>query len=182
MSLSRSRHRLLAAAAVAVCAGSVFTSSQTASAQITTLDKGHSLLLSSGLQIWGLNTDSFQYTFNYNNFTAANMNAVMWSYGQSNPGALSNGQKWGKWVMPDPANPSYTSPANSLNSTENAHKNDLVALQIGDEQQSDLENTSGYTKAWFDAAHNAGLFTDKLMYINSTFWNDASKFINFIGA
>ena len=67
-------------------------------AQIATLDKGHSLLVADGLQIWGLNTDAFQYNFNYNNLAAANMNAVMWSYNQSNPGVLSAGQKWGKWT------------------------------------------------------------------------------------
>src|SRR3954451_16230510 len=67
-------------------------------AQIASLDKGHQLLVNQGLQIWGLNTDSFQYSFNYNNFTAANMNAVMWSYGQSNTPALSAGQKWGRWA------------------------------------------------------------------------------------
>jgi autotransporter-associated beta strand protein len=153
-----------------------------ARAQLTTLDKGHQLLVNSGLQIWGLNTDSFQYNFNYNNFTAANMNAVMWSFGQSNAGVLSAGQKWGKWVQPDPSQSNYTSPANSLNGTETAHYNDLVAIQVGDEQQTDLENSSGYTKAWFDAAHNGNYFNDRLLYINSTFVNSIPNFFNFIGA
>ncbi len=39
------------------------------------------------------------------------------------------------------------------------------AIQVGDEQQSDLENPNGYTKAWFDAAHAGNYFTDKLLYI-----------------
>src|SRR5262245_32144840 len=84
-----------AAAAISVC-GTIAPASQ---AQLASLDKGHQLLVNSGLQIWGLNTDSFQYNFNYNNFLAANMNAVMWSHNQSNPGVLSTGQKWGKWVQ-----------------------------------------------------------------------------------
>jgi autotransporter-associated beta strand protein len=176
------RRKLALAATAAVSIAAVTTGARSASAQITTIDKGHNLLLNSGLQIWGLNTDSFQYTFNYNNLTAANMDAVQWSYGQSNPGALTTGQRWGKWVQPDPGQSNYTSPANSLNSTEIAHKSDLVSIQVGDEQQSDLENVNGYTKAWFDAAHSGGHFTDKLMYINSTFWNNTSNFINFIGA
>ena len=52
----------------------------------------------------------------------------------------------------DPAQSNYTSPASSLNATESAHYADLVAIQVGDEQQGDLENPSVYTKQWFDAA------------------------------
>ncbi len=167
---------------VILAVGVVVASGPVACAQIASLDKGHQLLVNSGLQIWGLNTDSFQYNFSYNNFIAANMNAVMWSFQQANAGVLSSGQKWGKWVQPDPSQSNYTSPSTSLSGTENAHYSDLVALQVGDEQQSDLENASGYTKAWFDAAHNGNYFTDKLLYINSTFVNSVPNFFNFIGA
>lgn len=144
------------------------------SGQIATLDKGHQLLENSGLQIWGLNTDSFQYSFNYNNLTAANMNAVMWSHGQSNPGVLSAGQKWGKWVD------HLGNPATALNATETAHYADLLAIQVGDEQQTDLESPNGATKAWFNAAHAGNYFTDKLMYVNSTYVNDVNAYINFV--
>jgi autotransporter-associated beta strand protein len=150
-------------------------------AQIASLDKGHQLLLNSGLQIWGLNTD-MQYSFNYNNLAGANMNAVMWGYDQSSPGVLSSGQHWAKWIQPDPAQSGYTSPANSLNSTEQAHYADLQAIQVGDEQQADLENSSGYTKQWFDAARSGHYFDDKLLYINSTFVNSVPNFLNFIAA
>jgi autotransporter-associated beta strand protein len=157
-----------------LAAGAAFTITPIAHAQIATLDKGHQLLVNSGLQIWGLNTDSSQYPFNYNNLTSANMNAVVWSLGQSNPGVLSAGQKWGKWV-------DYLgNPASALDSTENAHYADLVAIQVGDEQQSDIENSNGATKAWFNAAHNGNYFTDKLLYVNSTFVNDVGAFFNFI--
>jgi hypothetical protein len=104
------------------------------------------------------------------------MNAVIWSHGQSNPGLLSTGQKWGKWV-------DYTgSPASALNGAENAHYADLVAIQVGDEQQTDLENPNGATKAWFDAAHAGNYFTDKLMYVNSTFVGDVNAYINFVAS
>jgi len=148
--------------------------SPTTFGQIATLDKGHQLLVNSGLQIWGLNTDSQQYTFNYSNFTGVNMNAVMWSFNQSNPGVLSAGQKWGKWVD------HLGNPATALNATELAHYADLVAIQVGDEQQSDLENPNGATKAWFTAARNANLYTDKLLYVNSTYVNDVNAYINFV--
>jgi autotransporter-associated beta strand protein len=177
----RPRRKLALAASAAVSIAAVMTGAPSAWAQLTTIDKGHNLLLNSGLQIWGLNTDSFQYNFNYNNFAAMNMNAVMWSYGQSNAGVLSAGQKWGKWIQPDPGQPNYTSPANSLNGTENAHYGDLVAIQVGDEQ-ADLENPNGYTKAWLDAARSGGQFSDKLMYVNATSWNNVSNFINTVAA
>ena len=77
-------------AVVAVVIATAF--SPIASAQIASLDKGHQLLVNNGLQIWGLNTDSFQYNFNYNNLTGANMNAVMWSYNQSNAGVFRRGR------------------------------------------------------------------------------------------
>ena len=157
--------------AAAVCA----VISPTACAQIAALDKGHQLLINSGLQIWGLNTDN-TYTFNYNNLTAANMDAVIWSYNQSNPGVLLTGQKWGKWA-------DYLgSPDTALNGAENAHYADLVAIQVGDEQESDIENPNGATKAWFDAAHAGNYFTDKLLYVNSTFYNNVGAYLNFIAS
>src|SRR5437588_2131512 len=109
-----------------------------ACAQIAALDKGHQLLVNSGLQIWGCDTGASP--FNYSGLTGANMNGVMWSFEQSKANLLSTGQKWGKWVQPDPSQSNYTAPASSLTSTENAHYADLTAIQVGDEQQSDLEN------------------------------------------
>src|SRR5690349_18149813 len=82
-----------------------------ARAQIPVLDKGHNLLVNNGLQIWGLQTDA-SYPLDYNELTAANMNAVMFSHGASNTGALSAGQKWGKWIQPRQNESGYTSPAN----------------------------------------------------------------------
>ncbi len=122
----RIRHLVSKLSRAVFAVGVVAAIAPIACAQIASLDKGHQLLVNSGLQIWGLNTDSFQYTFNYNNFTGANMDAVMWSYLQANAGVLSTGQKWGKWVQPDSSQSNYTSPATSLNSTENAHYADLL--------------------------------------------------------
>ncbi len=150
--------------------------SQFAGAQLATLGKGHQLLVNSGLQIWGLNTDSAQYPFNYNNLAALTMDAVIWSHGQSDPGVLTTGQKWGKWV-------DYLgSPATALDATETAHYADLVAIQVGDEQQTDIEDPNGATKAWFNAAHSGNLFIDKLLYVNSTFINDINAYVNFVAS
>lgn len=144
-----------------------------ACAQLATLDKGHQLLVNSGLQIWGCDTGASSFT--YTNLTNANMNGVMWSHQQSNPALLTPGQKWGKWVHHD-----TSTPATALNSTEQAHYADLLAIQVGDEQQTDIENPNGYTKAWFDAARADNYFTDKLLYVNSTFVNDIDAYFNFI--
>ena len=145
-------------------------------AQVTTLGKGHTLLVNNGLQMWGLNTDSFQYNFSYNNFANANLNAVMWSFGQSNPGVLSNGQKWGRWI--DPA----VAPGAVLNAVEMSHISDLVALQVGDEQQVDIENPNGVTKDWFQAAHGGNHFPNQLLYVNSFYINSDADYGNFIAA
>lgn len=156
-------------------AGVVAAATSHACAQLATLDKGHQLLVDRGLQIWGLDTNSTD-PFNYNNLSAANFNAVMWSFNQSNPALLSPGQKWGKWV-------DHTgSPATALSGAENALYSDLVAIQVGDEQQTDMENPNGATKAWFDAAHSANLYTDKLLYVNSAFVGNISAYANFIGS
>jgi autotransporter-associated beta strand protein len=157
----------LAGAAMAVASAQV-------RAQIATLDKGHSLLINDGLQIWGLNTDSFNYNFSYSNFAAANLTAVAWSFGQSNPGALTTGQKWAKWV-------DYTgSPSTALNSTENAHYADLLAIQVGDEQEGDMESPSSVTTTWFQNAHSGNYFNDKLLYTNSNFIANDGAFITFV--
>jgi autotransporter-associated beta strand protein len=151
-----------------------------ASGQLASLDKGHQLLVNSGLQIWGCDTGASPFA--YSGVTGANMDAAMWSFEQAKAGSLSAGQRWGKWVQPDPSNPSYTAPGTSLTATESAHYADLVAIQVGDEQQGDLENPNGYTRQWFDAARTANNFNDKLLYVNSTFVNDIGNFFNFIGS
>jgi hypothetical protein len=135
--------------------------------------------VNNGLQIFGLQTDD-AYPLDYNELSAGNMTGVMWSFGQSNPGVLSAGQNWAKWVDPNPSSGSYTSPANTLNPTESAHASDLVAMQIGDEQQGDIENPNGYTKAWFDAAHASNLYTNQLLYTNSFFINNGAAYASFI--
>src|SRR3954464_13352985 len=174
----RALKRVLCHAGFAI--GLVLIPAPAASGQLASLDKGHQLLVNSGLQIWGLDTGGSP--FNYSGLTGMNMNAVNWSFGQANAGSLSTGQKWGKWIQPDPGQSDYASPASSLNATESAHYADLVAIQVGDEQQGDLENPSGYTKAWFDAARSGNYFNDKLLYVNSTFVNNVGNFFNFIGA
>src|SRR5215211_4446237 len=155
----------------AALAGAVLAavSSSAARAQVATLSKGHQLLVNYGLQIWGCDTGAAPFV--YSGLTGANMNGVMWSHGQSKAGSLTAGQKWGKWVD------YHGTPSGALDATENAHYSDLLAIQVGDEQQSDLESANGLTQQWFDAAHNSNLFTDKLLYVNSTSWNDAGGYI-----
>ena len=83
-------------------AGAVLAGVSSLRAQIATLDKGHSLLVADGLQIWGADTDT-SYSFNYNTMAGANLNGVMWGFpaaGLTNVAALSTGQKWGKWTDP----------------------------------------------------------------------------------
>jgi autotransporter-associated beta strand protein len=163
-------------AALAVCALIAFGSP--VRAQIATLDKGHQLIVNNGLQIWGFNSDT-QYPVDYNELSAGNMTAVMYGF-STDTGSLSAGQKWGKWVDPNPNSGTYTSPANSLSPTESTHALDLIAMQIGDEQQGDIENPNGYTKAWFDAAHASNLYPNQLLYTNSFFINNGPAYASYI--
>ena len=69
----------------AALAGAVLAvSSSAVRAQIVSLDKGHQLLLNTGLQIWGCDTGASP--FNYSGLTGANFNGVMWSFGQAKAG------------------------------------------------------------------------------------------------
>lgn len=148
-----------------------------ACAQIATLDKGHQILVNNGLQIWGL--DQGASGFNYNNLANANFNGVMWSFGldpSPHPklSSLSTGQKWGKWMDPN------GSPATALDAIETSKKADLIALQVGDEQQSDLESPNGPTKAWLLSAQAGNYFPDQLLYVNSFFINSDAAYATFI--
>src|SRR4051812_30529731 len=150
-----------------------------AHAQIATLDKGHQIIVNNGLQILGLDTDQADYPIDYNELSAAHMTGAMWAYGQTVP-TLSAGQTWGKWISPNPSDGSYVSPATALNANEAAHQNDLIAIQVGDEQQGDIEDPNGYTKAWFDAAHAGNYFPNSLLYVNSFFINNGPNYSSFI--
>lgn len=148
-----------------------------ACAQVATLGKGHQLLVSNGLQIWGL--DQGAVGFNYNNLANANFNGVIWSWGvdpSPHPklSSLSTGQKWGKWTDPN------GSPAVALDAFETSRMADLIALQVGDEQQSDLENPNGVTKAWLQAAHAGNYFPNQLLYTNSFFIGSDAAYATFI--
>ncbi|HEX3600077.1 MAG TPA: autotransporter-associated beta strand repeat-containing protein [Lacipirellulaceae bacterium] len=144
-----------------------------AHAQIATLDKGHQIFVNNGLQIWGLDT-SDDYSLDYNELQAGNMTAVMWTTGQAQPGNLSAGQKWGTWADDKLA------PSALLNADGVAHQNDLIAIQVGDEQQSDIEDPNGYTQAWFAAAHAGNNFPNTLLYTNSFFIANQTNYTNYI--
>src|SRR3954463_5083116 len=169
---SRRNVSALAIAAGAVVASSIATPAQ---AQVATLGKGYQYFLNNGLQIWGL--DQGASNFNYNGLTGANFNGVMWSYGQDYKAAqLTAGQKWGKWVD------ASGTPATALDATQQGKINDLLALQVGDEQQSDLENPTGTTAAWFNAAHSGNNFSNQLLYVNSFFVGSDANYASFIGS
>ncbi len=144
-----------------------------AHAQIATLDKGHQIFVNNGLQIWGLDT-SDDYSLNYNELQAGNMTAVMWTTGQAQPGNLTTGQKWGTWADDKLA------PSTLLNADGVAHQNDLIAIQVGDEQQTDIEDPNGYTQAWFAAAHAGNNFPNTLLYTNSFFIANQTNYTNYI--
>ena len=61
-------------------------------------------------------------------------------------GQLTTGQKWGKWIQPDPSQGNYTPPATSLDGTESAHYADLLAIQVGDEQQGALGRPKAFLR------------------------------------
>ena len=87
--LAFQRRRLGRRARSFALAGAVVAAmSSSARAQIASLDKGHQLLVTSGLQMWGLNTDSFNYNFDYNNLTGANLNAAS-AIARSGPSRLA---------------------------------------------------------------------------------------------
>ena len=70
----------------------------------------------------------------------------------------------------------------ALTSAETAHKSDLLALQVGDEQ--DLSNnTSGasftQTVSWFQNAQSGNYYPNQLLYVNQNGISD-SGFISFI--
>src|SRR5206468_5922275 len=71
----------------------------------------------------------------------------------------------------------------ALDANEVPSKPTLFALQVGDEQQSDIEAASGsFTRAWFQSAHaGADPFPNALCYVNSSFAND-TPYGNFIAA
>ena len=104
------------------------------------------------------------------------MNAVMWSFGQIESGRCFRPGRNGASGSPL----KQASPANGAERHRNAHYADLLAIQVGDEQQTDIENPNGLTKAWFDAAQRRQLYTDKLLYVNSTFINSDAAYFDFI--
>ncbi|HEX4414692.1 MAG TPA: autotransporter-associated beta strand repeat-containing protein, partial [Lacipirellulaceae bacterium] len=67
-----------------------------------------------------------------------------------------------------------------LNADGVAHQNDLIAIQVGDEQQSDIEDPNGYTQSWFAAAHAGNYFPNTLLYTNSFFIANQTNYTNYI--
>jgi autotransporter-associated beta strand protein len=178
------RHRRSLSAGAALAAAMLAVPAQ---GQIATLDKGHSILVNNGLQIWGVNTNTGA-AFDYNTMAGANMNGVIWGFpavGMSDVSTLAPGQKWGRWTDWQYDGTTVT-PQNALTAAENAHKNDLIALQIGDEiNQSDME-TGTKTRDWLTAAGNGtattsdDVFPNSLLYVNSFHIINHDNYANFL--
>src|SRR5688572_5466689 len=165
------------AAAIGLACAAALSAASPALAQVATLGKGHNLLVNNGLQIWGLDTGASG--FNYANLTNANFNGVLWSWGvdpapHPKLDLVPVGSKWGKWTD------QHGDPALALDAKELTRKNDLLALQVGDEQQTDLEDPNGVTKTWFQNAHANNYFPNQLLYVNSFYINSDTAYGNFI--
>src|SRR2546429_1323714 len=102
-------------------AGAVLAGAASARAQIATLDKGHSILVNNGLQIWGLDTGAS--SFNYGNLANANFNGVVWSWNVDNAPhpkltSLTAGPKGGERTDPN------INPPSPLRATGRSKKSD----------------------------------------------------------
>src|SRR5688500_19185520 len=122
------RRQLAAGCAVLIVAAAA---GLPARAQIATLDKGHSIIVNNGLQIWGVASDILNYDINYSQLQGANMNGVMWGFpangytvanGGTETHLLSAGQKWAKWTPweynNNIASGTNVTPQNALTPTE----------------------------------------------------------------
>ncbi len=143
--------------------GAVLSSSP-AHAQITTLDKGHSFLLTNGLQLWGVDSD-YHYPFDYNTMAQANLNGVIWGFGEpthtTDMSTLAPGDKWAKEAD------ITVSPDTTLTAAEQAHFSDLLGLEVGNKQAFNNVSDSDYqqTLNWYQQARANNDFPNQLLYI-----------------
>jgi autotransporter-associated beta strand protein len=136
--------------------------------QIATLDKGHSLLLNSGLQVLGVYSDS-SYGIDYNVVNGANLTGPMFFADPGPSQVLSTGHEWNVLV------PYNSDPATVLTSYEASHQADLFAVQVGDEEGFGSTTGSDYTQAlnFFQSARANNVFNNQLLYINQFFIGNA---------
>src|SRR5438477_10887848 len=175
------------ARSLALASAVLAAASSAARAQIAALDKGHNLLVTNGLQIWGADSNTND-TFDYPTMAAANINGVFWGFpaqGGSDMSKLAPGNKWGKWTDWR-YNPGVVDANHALTGTEPDHVNDLISLQAGDEEnQTDEESGSGsLTRQWIANERTAGpggteKFPNTLIYTNSFFINSDAGFADF---
>ncbi len=179
--LLRSLHWNFAFAVTAALAASALLAVPRAYAQIATPDKGHSFFLTNGLQLWGVDTD-YHYPFDYNTMAQANLNGVIWGFGElthtTDMSVLAPGDKWAKQA-------DYTvSPDSTLTAAEQAHFSDLLALQVIDDEPFNNVTDPNYTQTlnWLQTARAHNDYPNQLLFINqnnmgsaySTFLNDAN--------
>jgi hypothetical protein len=137
-------------------------SSMTPSAQaqdLSSLDKGHRLLIENGLQVSGLvNTGD---VFHESTYQGLNYTSVLWWQAGSNPSAAPD-MPWIRSV-PDPSQMPDQTP-----SEQGAYLNKLVALQLGDEQYMDGNpDLYNQTVQWFQQAQSNPTYANTILYLNS---------------
>src|SRR5438552_5673658 len=128
-------------------------------AQVTSLDKGHQILIDRGVQISGLIALT-ENPFHLSTMQAGGFTMPLWTWsGDVSQLGAAPGAPWGRWI-------DYTSQSD-LTSSEQPYKSSLVQLQVGDEQ--DIVNDSSVraaTTAWLN--NNRGKFPNAILSINRT--------------
>lgn len=135
------------------------TSASVHAQDLSSLDKGHRLLIQDGLQVLGLvNTGD---VFHESTYQAANYTSVLWWQAGSDPSAAPD-MPWVRSV-PDPTQMPDQTP-----SEQGAYMNKLVALQLGDEQYMDGNPTLfNQTVQWFQQAQSNPAYANTILYLNS---------------
>ena len=127
-----------------------------AGAQLTTLDKGHQILLSRGLQIQGM-IDPAQGAggFHQTTYAGANFTTQNWIW-TSNPSQIT--APWARWL-------DYQN-ENDLTTAEQPLRSSLVNLSVGDEQFLDAAHEPARTNTinWFN--NNRAKFPTSILMIN----------------
>lgn len=165
MSLLFSAHRqkITSTLVTALCVGAPLL------AHSQTLDKGHQILLTRGLQSYGLVTTGD--VFHLNTLKNANFTAVMFPQGDYNCSLLGSapGFPWSRWASSQSDMPPQASPTN-----EAPYMGNLQAVSIGDEQDMNQLSVRTATAAWYNAVRSS--FPQTILSSNSWAyqWLDAN--------
>lgn len=126
------------------------------SARAQTLSKGHQIIINRGIQLHGLvaNYD----VFHLNTFQNGGFTTVHWLWDSTmNWLGPAPGMPWARWAR----SPAETPPLPS----EATYAGNLVAIQIGDEQDLNQESVRTSVAAWFNSIRPQ--FPNTVLYCNS---------------